>query len=137
MTRKHFGRPVQPVARSCATKPEKNVDHMERAVLTGALLRMKAEAEDPQAPDRNKPGLRSACRVLQNLIRGDEEPPVQPTGANRVHLEVEIDFQGDYFEPGELVGVVKDWFEMASEDREDVQEVRMQGVVRAIREGEG
>lgn len=106
----------------------------ERAVLTGVLLRMKAEEQE--AEQRDKPGLRASCRVLQNLIRGDEEAPVPPTEANRVYLDVEIDFRGDYFEPGELVGVVKEWFDSATEDREDVSEVRMQGVVRAIRIGE-
>lgn len=108
----------------------------ERAVLTGALLRIEARAENPETPDRDRPGLRASCRILQSLIRGDEEKPLAPTGLNRVHLAVEVDFDGTYYEPGEMAGVCKDWIGGALEDRQDVKGVTTQGVVRTRARGE-
>lgn len=112
------------------------MEKAERVVLTDALLRMKVEVENPRGIERDRPGLRAACRILQSLIRGDEEPPMRPTGANRVYLEVEVDFEGGYYEPGEMSGACKEWIEAALEDRQDVKDVRLQGVVRTRRRGE-
>jgi hypothetical protein len=112
------------------------VNGAEREVLTRALLRVKAQAESPETPDRERPGLRVACRILQGLIRGDEEKPLAPTGLNRVHLEVEVDFGGTYYEPGEMTGICKEWIEGALEDRQDVKGVAMQGIVRTRARGE-
>lgn len=127
------GGPGFRVARS---RERRSVDGAERTALTGVLLRIEARAENPQTPDRDRPGLRAACRILQGLIRGDEEKPLAPTGLNRVHLAVEVDFGGTYYEPGEMAGVCKDWIESALEDRQDVRGVTTQGVVRTRARGE-
>ncbi len=107
----------------------------ERAVLTGVLLRMRAEASSPETSEANRPGLHAAVRVLQGLIRGDEDPAPAPANSHRVHLEVEADFRGSYFTAGELVDALTDWIDAALDDREDLDTVRMQGVVRTRAEG--
>ena len=108
------------------------MEHPARAALNEAILRLDAKHDDSKTDGRYRPGLLIAARMLRAFLRGDDEPAVQQAERSRVYLSVEIEFVGEYYSPGEMVTVSKDWIEGAFCDRQDVRGVDIQGVVRAV-----
>lgn len=108
------------------------MEHQARAALNEAVLRLDALHDSKKTDERYRPGLRVASRDLLALLRGDDDPAPLEAERHRVHLSVEVEFVGDYYSPGEMVGVCKDWIEGALGDRQDVRGADIQGIVRAV-----
>jgi hypothetical protein len=48
-----------------------------------------------------------------------------------VRLTVDLTFEGDYYDAGELVGVASDWVHAGLEDRDDLRGATVSGEVLA------